>query len=84
MKVKELLEVISWEVIDYASIYEMRWDEDCQDYFPKYMDKRVNNKQDLEPYLECELHYLDYHTQWGEYDDSGIYITMSKEETTNE
>lgn len=84
MKVKEFIEVVSWEIIDYANIYEMRWDEDYQDYFPKNMDKRVNNKQDLEPYLEYELDYLDYHTLWGEYDDSGIYIKMPKEEPTNE
>lgn len=79
MKVKEFLEVVSWELVDYASIYELHWDEDYQDYFPKNIDKRVNSKQDLEPYLEYEMHYLDYQTQWGEYDDSQIYIKIPKE-----
>ena len=79
MKVKEFLDVVSWNIIDYAKIYEKIWDEDYQDYFPKYMDKRVNNKQDLEPYLDYELDYLDYETQWGEYDDSAIYIKIPKE-----
>ena len=78
MKVKELLEVISWEVIDYANIYEMYWNEDYQDWHSKNTGKRVNSKKDLEPYLEYELEYLDYHTQWGEYDDSSISIRMPK------
>ena len=79
MTIKEFLEVVSWEIVDYAQIYEMIWDEDYQDYEAKNTDKRVNSKKDLEPYLDYELDYLDYETQWGEYDDSAIYIKIPKE-----
>ena len=79
MKVKEFLDVVNFEIIDYAQIYEKIWDEDYQDYFAKSTNKRVNSKKDLEPYLEYELDYLNYETQWGEYDDSAIYIKIPKE-----
>ena len=82
MKVKEFLDVVTWNIIDYAKIYEMRWNENYNDYDCKYIDKRVKSKQDLEPYLDCELDYFDYETQWGEYDDSAIYIKMPKKERT--
>ena len=84
MKVKEFLDVVTWNIIDYAKIYEMRWNENYQDYDSKYIDKRVKNKKDLEPYFDCELDYFDYETQWGEYDDSAIYIKMPKEEKTED
>ena len=35
MKVKEFIEVVNFEVLDYAQIYEMIWDEDYQDYHSK-------------------------------------------------
>lgn len=79
MKVKEFIEVVTWNIIDYAKIYEMVWNEDYQNYDSKYTDKRVNSKKDLEQYLDYELDYLDYETQWGEYDDSAIYIKIPKE-----
>lgn len=79
MKVKELLEIISYEVIDYAKIYEMIWNEDYQDYDTKFTDKRVKSKKDLEPYFDYELDFLEYKTLWGEYDDSSIYIKIPKE-----
>lgn len=84
MKVKEFLEVVPFSLIDYAKIYEMVWNENYQDYDSKFVDKRVNNKKDLEQYLDCELDYFDYITQWGEYDDSAIYIKMPKEEKTED
>lgn len=84
MKVKEFLDVVTWNIIDYAKIYEMRWNENYQDYDSKYIDKRVKNKKDLEPYYDCELDYFDYETCWGEYDDSAIYIKMPKEEKTED
>lgn len=79
MKVKEFLDVVTWNIIDYAKIYEMVWNEDYQNYDTKYTDKRVSSKKDLEQYLDYELDYLDYETQWGEYDDSAIYIRIPKE-----
>lgn len=79
MKVKEFLEVVPFSLIDYAKIYEKRWDENYQDYHSKFIDKRVKNKKDLESYYDCELDYFDYETQWGEYYDSAIYIKIPKE-----
>lgn len=79
MKVKEFLDVVSWDIIDYARIYEMRWKEDYQEYHSKFIDKRVKHRKDLEPYLDCELDYFDYESMYGEYDDSAIYIKMPKE-----
>ncbi len=84
MKVKEFLDVVTWNIIDYAKIYEMRWNENYQDYDSKYIDKRVGSKKDLEPYYDCELDYFDYEMQWGEYDDSAIYIKMPREEKTED
>lgn len=78
MKVKEFLDVVTFNIIDYAKIYEMYWNEVYNDYDCKFADKRVKNKKDLEPYYDCELHYFDYETCWGEYDDSAIYIKMPK------
>lgn len=80
MKVKEFLEVVPYSLIDYARIYEMRWNENYNDYDCKFIDKRVSSKKDLEVYYDCELDYFDYETQWGEYDDSAIYIKIPKEE----
>ena len=80
MTVKEFVDVVNYQLIDYAKIYEMRWDERYQSYDSRFVDKRVNTKQDLEPYYDCELNYFEYLTQWGEYDDSSIYIKMPKEE----
>lgn len=79
MKVKEFLEVVPFSLIDGAKIYEMRWNENYQDYHSKFIGKTVGNKKDVEPYLDCELDYFDYETQWGEYYDSSIYIKMPKE-----
>ena len=84
MKLKEFLDVVTWNIIDYAKIYEMRWNENYQDYDSKYIDKRVGSKKDLEPYYDCELDYFDYEMQWGEYDDSAIYIKMPREEKTED
>ena len=84
MTVKEFVDVVNFSLIDYAKIYEMRWDEDYQSYDPIFADKRVNTKKDLEPYYDCELDYFEYLTQWGEYDDSSIYIKMPKEKNLNE
>lgn len=78
MKVKEFVDVVNYTVIDYAKIYEMRWDERYKDYDCKFTDKRVHSKKDLEPYYDCELDYFDFEMQWGEYDDSAIYIKMPK------
>ncbi len=80
MTVKEFVDVVNYQVIDYAKIYEMRWDERYESYDIKFADKRVDSKADLEPYYDCELDYFEYFTQWGEYDDSAIYIKMPKEE----
>lgn len=79
MKVKEFVDVVNFGIIDYAKIYEKRWNEDYNDYDCKFTGKRVENKKDLEPYYNCELDYFDYTTQWGEYDDSAMYIKMPKE-----
>ena len=79
MKVREFLDVVNFDMVDYAQIYEKIWNEDYQDYHTKSTDKRVNSKKDLEPYLEYELDYFDYETQWGEYEDSAIYIKIPKE-----
>ncbi len=79
MKVREFLDVVTFNIIDYAKIYEMRWNENYNDYDCKYIDKRVNSKKDLEPYLDCELDYFDYETLYGEYDDSALYIKMPKD-----
>jgi hypothetical protein len=78
MTVREFLDVVNFEIVDYAQIYEKIWNEDYQDYDTKATDKRVNTKKDLEQYLDYELDYLDYETHWGEYDDSAIYIKMPK------
>lgn len=82
MKVKEFLDVVTFNIIDYAKIYEMVWHEDYQDYHSCFTDKRVHSKKDLEQYLDYELDYFDYETQWGEYDDSAIYIKIPKEVKT--
>lgn len=79
MTVKEFLDVVTFDIIDYAKIYEMKWNEDYQDYHSKFTDKRVKSKKDLEPYYDCELDYFDFEMCWGEYDDSAIYIKMPKE-----
>lgn len=79
MKVREFLDVVNFNMVDYAKIYEMVWNEDYQDYHSYFTDKRVNTKKDLEPYFDYELDYFDYETQWGEYDDSAIYIKIPKE-----
>ena len=76
MKVKEFMEVVPFSLIYYAKIYEMKWNEDYKEYHSKFIDKRIKNKADLEPYLDCELDYFDYETMCGEYDDSAIYIKM--------
>ena len=78
MKVKEFIEVVNFEVLDYAQIYEMIWNEDFQDYHSKCTGIRINKLSDLDPYLECELKGFDLHLQWGEYDDSEIWIKMPK------
>ena len=80
MTVKEFVDVVNYQVIDYAKIYEMRWDERYQSYDSKFVGKRVNTKQDLEPYYDCELDYFEYFAPYGEYDDSSIFIKMPKEE----
>ena len=67
MKVREFLDVINFNMVDYAQIYEMIWDEDYQDYYTKTINKRVNSKKDLEPYLDYELDYFNYETQWVEF-----------------
>ena len=79
MKVKEFIEVVNYQTIDYAKIYEMIWDEDYQDYHEKFIDQRVNSKKDLEPYLEYELDGFELNLCYGEYDDSAIYIKIPKE-----
>jgi hypothetical protein len=55
MKVKEFIEVVNFEVLYYAQIYEMIWNEDYQDYHSKCTGIRINKLSDLDPYLECEL-----------------------------
>ena len=82
MKVKEFVDAVCWNVIDYAKIYEMIWNEDYQEYHSYFADKRVESKKDLEPYYDYELDYFEYETQWGEYDDSAIYIKVPKEVNT--
>ena len=84
MKVKEFLDVISWNIIDYAKIYEMVWNEKHQQYVTTYTNKRVFSRKDIEPYLDYELYYMNYETHHGGDDDSEIYIKMSKEVTVNE
>ena len=79
MTVKEFVDVVCFNVLDYAKIYEMRWDENYGSYDCKFVDKRIQTKKDLEPYYDYELDYFEYETQWGEYDDSAIYIKMPKE-----
>lgn len=79
MKVREFLDVVNFDVVECAQIYEKIWDEDYQEYNTKNTDKIVNSKKDLEPYLEYELDYFDYRIYWGEYEDSGIYIKIPKE-----
>lgn len=85
MKVKEFLDVVPFSLIDYAEIYVNKWNEDLEDYHgSEFTGKRVKNKKDIEPYLDWELDYFHYETQWGEYYDSAIYINMPKEEKTEE
>lgn len=79
MKVKEFVDVVNSTVIDYAKIYEMKWNENYQDYDCKFTDKRVHSKKDLEPYYDCELDGFELELMYGEYDDSSIYIKMPKE-----
>lgn len=47
----------------------------CKDFLSPTLDKL----SDLDPYLECELKGFDLHLQWGEYDDSEIWIKIPKE-----
>jgi len=79
MKVKEFIKVVNFEVLDYAQIYEMIWNEDYQDYHSKNTGKRINKLSDLDPYLECELEGFDLYLPYGEYDNSEIWIKMPKE-----
>lgn len=79
MTVKDFLAVIPFSLVDYAKIYENKWDEDWEDDKTTNTGKRVHSQKDLEPYLEYKLSYFDYETQWGEYFDSAIYINMPKE-----
>ena len=79
MKVKEFLAVVPYSLVDYAKIYENKWDEDWEQYNSINTHKRVEKKTDLEQYHDCELDFFDYETQWGEYYDSAIYINMPKE-----
>lgn len=79
MTVKEFVDVVNNTVIDYAKIYEMRWNENYNDYDCKFTDKRVKSKKDLEPYYDCELVSFELEMMYGEYDDSAIYIKMPRE-----
>ena len=81
MTVKEFVDVVNYTVIDYAQIYEMRWNENYEDYDYKATGKRVNSKKDLEPYYNCELSGFELIAPYGEYDDSAIYIKMPREVT---
>lgn len=78
MTVKEFVNVVNDRVIDYARIYELRWNLLWNDYDHVYIEKRVNSKADLEPYYDCELSYFELIAPYGEYDDSAIYIKMPK------
>lgn len=78
MTVKEFVDVVNYPLIDYAKIYELHWDSLYDGYDYKFTDKRVGSKNDLEPYYDCELSGFEYLTQWGEYDDSAIYIKMPR------
>ena len=84
MTVKEFLEVVPYSLIDYADIYEERWNEDYNDYDCKSTDKKVKSKKDLDPYLDYKLSYFNYETMYGEYDGSAIYIKLSKNYMTEE
>lgn len=84
MTVKEFVDVVNFSLLDYAKIYEMTWNEDYREYDSKFTDKRVGSTKDLEPYYDCELDYFEYETQWGEYDDSAIFIKMPKIERKDE
>ena len=76
MTVKEFVDVVNNEVIDYAQIYELYWNWLFEDYDYKCTGKRVNSKKDLEPYYNYELSYFELIAPYGEYDDSAIYIKM--------
>lgn len=78
MTVKEFVDVVNDVVIDYARIYELHWNPLWNDYDYKYTDKRINSKKDLESYYDCELSSFELIAQFGEYDDSAIYIKMPK------
>lgn len=82
MTVKEFVDVVNYNILDYAKIYELRWNPLYEDYDYKFTDKRIESKNDLEPYYDCELSYFEYITQWGEYDDSAIYIKIPKSTKT--
>lgn len=81
MKVKEFIEVVNFDVLYYAKIYEMIWNEDYQEYHSKYTGIRIYKLSDLDPYLECELEGFDLHLQYGEYDDSEIWIKYQRSDT---
>ena len=78
MKVKEFIDVVSWNIVDYATIYELHWNLLFESYDYKRTDKRVNSKKDLEPYYDCELSSFELIAPYGDYDDSAIYIKMPK------
>lgn len=77
MKVKEFLNVINFDLLDYARIYEGKYNSDYEDWVFKDTG-RIHNRNNLTQYLDCELDSFRYETQYGEYDDSAIYIKIEK------
>ena len=51
MTVREFLEVVPFSLVDYARIYENKWDEDREDYTTNNTGKRVEKKQTLNPIM---------------------------------
>lgn len=76
MKVKEFVDVVNYQVLDYAKIYMLRYNKDFKNYDYVFTGTRVKSKKDLEPYYDCELSSFELIAPYGEYDDSAIYIRM--------